>query len=203
MPLAPAKPGANVAGALQIMDGDISRPIGYPLLMPFRTTDLHDLEIAREVRIETHAPRGGDVHSTIVWVVVDGGEVFVRSVRGERGRWYREAMAHHNVTVDDDGRRLETVAIPAADPETIRRVDAAINRKYANDPGHSSMLTPEAQKATLRLEPRTPGEDALQAPAYLGSVEPFELHGHPIELGIMDSGAPIEADVYLQPRKPA
>lgn len=171
--------------------------------MPFRETDLHDLDIAREVRIETHAPRGDDVHSTIVWVVVDGGDVFVRSVRGERGRWYREAMARHDVTVDDQGRRLEVVAIPVADAESIRRVDAAINRKYANDPGHSSMLTPEAQRATLRLEPRTSGEEALQAPAYLGDDEPSEIHGHPIELGIMDSGAPVDADIFLQPRKPA
>ena len=171
--------------------------------MPFRQTDLHDLDIAREVRIETHAPQGEDVHSTIVWVVVDGGEVFVRSVRGERGRWYREAMARHDVTVDDEGRRLETVAIPVSDPESVGRVDAAINRKYANDPGHSSMLTPEAQQATLRLEPRTSGEEALQAPAYLGDDEPSEIRGHPIELGMMDSGAPVDADVYLQPRKPA
>ena len=171
--------------------------------MPFRPTDLHDLEIAREVRIETHAAQGDALHTTTVWVVVDGGEVFVRSVRGERGRWYQEALARHDVTVDDNGRRLEAVVIPVSDADSIRRVDAAINRKYANDPGHASMLTPEAQQATLRLEPRTPGEEALQAPAYLGDEAASELHGHPIELGILDSGATIDGDVYLQPHKPA
>jgi hypothetical protein len=29
-----------------------------------------------------------------IWVVVDGDPAYVRSVRGARGRWYREARAY-------------------------------------------------------------------------------------------------------------
>ena len=82
--------------------------------MRFRQIDLHDLHVAREVRIETHASTGV-IHSTIVWIVVDDGELFVRSVRGERGRWFQEALGHADVTVDDQGRRLEASAIPLTD----------------------------------------------------------------------------------------
>jgi hypothetical protein len=170
--------------------------------MRFRQIDLHDLDVAREVRIETQAATG-EIHSTIVWIVVDDGEVFVRSVRGEHGRWFREAMHDHDVTVDDSGRRLEARAVTATDASSIARVDAALARKYAADPGYDSMLTPEAQQATLRLEPRREGEIPLEAPAYLGDDEPSELHGHPVEAGLLDGGAPVDADVLLQPHKPA
>ena len=167
----------------------------------FRPTDLHDLDVAREVRIETTSPTG-DVHSTIIWIVVDGGEVFVRSVRAERGRWYREALADPIVRIDDAGRRLEVRAVPAGDPESIRRVNAAVERKYLGDDGYDSMLRPDALPCTLRLEPLVPNEPPLEAPAYLGADEPSQLDT-PVEFGLLDAGAPITEDVFLQPRKPA
>jgi hypothetical protein len=170
--------------------------------MRFRQTDLHDLEVAREVRIETQAA-SGVVHSTIVWVVVDDGEVFVRSVRGERGRWFQEALVDDLVTINDVGRRLEARAVQLTDAATIARIDAALARKYTGDPGYDSMIKPEAQQANLRLEPRTEGEIPLEAPAYLGDDEPSEIHGHPIEVGLLDGGAPVDQDVLLQPHKPA
>lgn len=169
--------------------------------MAFRQIDLHDLDIAREVRIETQDQQG-DVRSTIVWVVVDGEDVFVRSVRGERGRWWRDAMAHRDITIDDSGRRLEGNLIPVSDAASIARVDGAITRKYANDEGHDSMLTDEARQTTARVEARAPGEMALQAPAYLGSEEPSEL-GDPIDVSMLDGGAAISERVILQPRKGA
>jgi hypothetical protein len=170
--------------------------------MRFRQIDLHDLDVAREVRIETQAATG-EVHSTIVWIVVDDGELFVRSVRGERGRWFREALEDAEVTIDDQGRRLEARAVRLTDASTIARIDAALARKYVSDPGYDSMLKPEAQQANFRLEPRREGEIPLEAPAYLGDDEPSELHGHPVEVGLLDGGAPIDEDVLLQPHKPA
>ena len=55
--------------------------------MSFSGEDLSAIDAAEEVRIETQAP-GGDIHRTIIWIMVDDGEVFVRSVNGEDGRWY-------------------------------------------------------------------------------------------------------------------
>src|SRR4051812_7987561 len=100
--------------------------------MPFRPQDLHDLDVARDVRIETHGDHNR-VHSTTIWIVVDGAEVFVRSVRGKTGRWYQEALAHPEVTIDDRGRRLEMLAVPVSDEDSVRRVSAALNRKYTYD----------------------------------------------------------------------
>src|SRR6266508_2510555 len=47
-----------------------------------------------EVDIETRAGADLPAHRTTIWVVVDGDAAYVRSVRGTRGRWYREATAY-------------------------------------------------------------------------------------------------------------
>ena len=45
------------------------------------------LDEPKEVRIEPRREGDSPEHRTIIWVVVVEGEVFVRSVRGRRGRW--------------------------------------------------------------------------------------------------------------------
>jgi Uncharacterized protein conserved in bacteria (DUF2255) len=47
-----------------------------------------------EVDIETRAAPGAPAHRVTIWVVVDGDAAYVRSVRGARGCWYREATAY-------------------------------------------------------------------------------------------------------------
>ena len=127
--------------------------LGYAGPVSFSGEDLAAIDAAEEVRIETQAP-GGDAHRTIIWIMVDDGEVFVRSVDGERGRWYQEAKANPAVAIHLDGRRLPATAIPADDPDSIERVSAALNRKYAGHGGSlRSMLQPHNFATTLRLEP--------------------------------------------------
>ena len=126
--------------------------MGYAAAMSFSDADLAALDRAEEVRVETQAP-GGPVHRTIIWIVVDDGEVFIRSVRGTRGRWFREAQANPAIAVDVDGRRLSATAIPADDPASIERASEALRRKYAADPALRTMLVPETLPTTLRVEP--------------------------------------------------
>jgi hypothetical protein len=121
-------------------------------LMSFTSDDLERLNRAEEIDIETNAP-DGLVHRTTIWVVVDGDEAFVRSVRGAKGRWYREAMANPAVAVHVDGRRLAATAIPATDPDSIDRTTEALRRKYEKIPGFAPMIKPDVLDTTLRLEP--------------------------------------------------
>jgi hypothetical protein len=167
--------------------------------MPFRPQDLHDLDVAREIRIETKGDHG-HTNATVIWVVVDQNEVFVRSVKGEQGRWYREALANSAVTLDDDGRRLEAKAVPVRDADSIRRINAALQRKYEKDDGYDEMLVPDVLTANFRLEPLVPGEGALEAPAHLGADEPSEL-GPPVEVSLLDAGPAVDESVILQPHK--
>lgn len=119
--------------------------------MSFASDDLERIASAAEVDIETQAP-DGPVHRTTIWAVVDDGETFVRSYRGEAARWYREAIANPAVTLHVDGRSLPATAIPATDPDAIERASGAFLAKYAGDPAADEMAT-QYLDTTLRLEP--------------------------------------------------
>ena len=119
--------------------------------MPFTDADLELIDRTKEVRIET-AKAGGPIHRTIIWVVVDGGDVFVRSAYGPDARWYREATTNPDVSLLVGGRRFDARAVPASDDEIVR-MSAGLERKYAGDPATRQMNRPELLPLTLRLEP--------------------------------------------------
>ena len=72
--------------------------------MRFAESDLAAMAAAKEVDIETRSP-AGEAHRTIIWIVEREGTVYVRSYRGPRGRWFREAVADPEVAIHVDGRR--------------------------------------------------------------------------------------------------
>ena len=125
--------------------------MGYAARMRFSPEDLAVLGSTEEVEIETHSPDGA-LHRTIIWIAVDGTDVFVRSVRGRSGRWYREASARPAVAIHVGGRRLPAVAAPAHEPDAVRRASEALARKYADDPSMPSMLRDDVLDTTLRLD---------------------------------------------------
>jgi hypothetical protein len=120
--------------------------------MSFAEDDLARLEAAEEIEIETQAP-GSAARRTVIWVVVDDGEVFVRTYKGPKSRWYRDAQANSAVAIHVDGKRLAATAIPATDPDAIERTSAGFLGKYASDPAAKAMVGPDVLETTLRLEP--------------------------------------------------
>jgi hypothetical protein len=119
---------------------------------PFPQDVLELFEREQEVRIET-SRRDGTTKRRIIWIVVDEGEVFVRSVRGERGRWYRHLLERPVAAVHVAGRRTEVKAERADDAASIERCSRALEQKYAGDPSLRSMLVPAVLPTTLRLVP--------------------------------------------------
>jgi hypothetical protein len=108
---------------------------------------------ANEVEIGTRRTNG-DVVRTIIWVVVDGGKVYVRSVEGEKGWWYRRLRRDPLGELHVDGSAVPVRAVPVADANEIERVSAALRAKYARQAGSlARMLRPETLPTTLRLEP--------------------------------------------------
>jgi hypothetical protein len=136
-------------------DRPISPPhgsMGYAAAMSFADDDLARLAAATEIEIETQAP-GEAARRTVIWVVADGSDVFVRTYKGPNSRWYRDALANPAVAILVDGRRLAATAIPATDPDSIERTSAGYMRKYPDDSSTPAMLWPNVVDTTLRLEP--------------------------------------------------
>jgi len=126
--------------------------LGLPLaLVNVSFADLAALDAAEEVEIETVAADGA-IHRTIIWVVVDGQRVYVRSVRGEVARWYREAIARAEVALHLAGRRIAMRVEPAADEASVAACSAGLRRKYRADHSLRAMLMPDVLGTTLVLE---------------------------------------------------
>lgn len=116
------------------------------------TLDL--LDRAMEVDIETMRPDGMP-RLTTIWLVVDRGEVFVRSVRGERGYWYQSAReAPEEVSLHVGGRAIPVRVVSATDDDAIDRCSRALEQKYSADPAAPTMVQQGVLGTTLRLEPR-------------------------------------------------
>jgi hypothetical protein len=111
------------------------------------------LETVDEVDIETRSA-DGTVHRTTIWPVVDQGTVYVRSLRGAAGRWYREATANSDVVLHLEGEAIPVRATAAPGPESVEGANAGYRRKYADSPYLASMTRDEILDSTLRLEPR-------------------------------------------------
>ena len=85
--------------------------------------------------------------------MVDEGEVFARSVRGEKGKWYQRALENPEVALQAAGTEIPARAVPAPDTSSVERTSAALRRKYRKGSSLDSMLKPEILATTMRLEP--------------------------------------------------
>ena len=112
---------------------------------------LRALRDEKEVRIRT------DKHpdsAVVIWIVVADDEVFVRSFRGPKGRWYRDLAAGGPATVEWSGHRVPVQAVPANDAASIERVSREFLSKYRTSSYARAMVQPDTLPTTLRLEPR-------------------------------------------------
>ena len=119
--------------------------------MSFPKATIALLDRSKEVDIETRSPKGA-THSVPIWVVVDGDDVFIRTVRGKTSRWYRELLGS-GATLVADGTRIPVRATVATDPESIKRTSEGYRKKYRKGSSLDSMLLPEVLDTTVRLEP--------------------------------------------------
>ena len=90
----------------------------------------------------------------VIWVAVADCEVFVRSARGAKGRWYRDVAGGAGATLEFGGQTVPVRAVPAADSDSVERASREYLRKYRRSPYAQSVVRPEILSTTLRLEPR-------------------------------------------------
>jgi hypothetical protein len=117
-------------------------------------SDLRHTAEAEEITIGFQRPDGSS-GSTPVWIVRAGDDVFVRSMYGQRGGWYRRLRANPEGMLTDEAHTHLVRAQPVADESTRQEVTRAYESKYGTSPYVQPLLTEEAIGATLRLEPRS------------------------------------------------
>ena len=106
-----------------------------------------------EVEIETLRPDGSP-RRTIIWPLVDGKDVFVRSWKGDRGYWFQSATEPDaKVALIIDGQTVPVAVHDASDPESVARCSRQLELKYPNSDSLEGMLRPSILGTTLRLEP--------------------------------------------------
>lgn len=117
----------------------------------FDRDTLGALRDVAEVKIRTGKHPDSAV---VIWIVVSNDEVFIRSFRGPKGRWYRDLAAGGPATLEWDGHRLAVQAVPANDAASIERVSGSFLTKYRTSSYAQAMVQPDTLPTTLRLEPR-------------------------------------------------
>jgi hypothetical protein len=119
---------------------------------------LEKLGKAEEVQIAS-VRRDGTLRKPVtVWDVRHGDDLYVRSVRGRNGHWFRGTQERHEGRIRAGGVQQDVTFVDA-DHDIDDAVDAAYRAKYRRYAGNilNSVLTPDARATTIKLVPRSAG----------------------------------------------
>jgi hypothetical protein len=120
--------------------------------------ELTKIEAADELEIASFR-RDGTLRSLVtIWVVRLGDDLYVRSVNGRTGAWFRGTQVRHEGRIGAGGVEKDVTFVDA-DDGINDQIDDAYRSKYRRyAPGIvGSVLTPEARTATIKLVPRSIG----------------------------------------------
>ena len=119
------------------------------------TDQLDKIGRAEEVQIASVRQNGTLRKPVTVWVVRHGGDLYIRSVRGRSGDWFRGAQERHEGRISASGVEKD-VTFEDANHDLDDEIDAAYRSKYNRYAGRilNSCLTPEARSTTLKVVPR-------------------------------------------------
>jgi hypothetical protein len=111
---------------------------------------------AEELQIASLRRDGTLRKPVTVWVVPYGDSLYVRSVKGRDGTWFRGSQETHEGRIRAGGLQKD-VSFVDADRDIDDEIDAAYRAKYRRYAGPilNSVLTPEAGSTTTKLVPRS------------------------------------------------
>jgi hypothetical protein len=122
----------------------------------WKSDELTKIGAAEEVQIAPLRRDGTLGKPVTVWIVRHGDELYVRSVRGRSGQWFRGIQERHEGHIRA-GRVQQVVTFVDADHKLDEEVDAAYRAKYRRYAGSilNSVLTSQARSTTTKLVPRS------------------------------------------------
>jgi hypothetical protein len=117
-------------------------------------TELGAIGAAGEIEISSLREDGSLTKPVTIWAVRVGEELYVRSVRGDAGGWYRAAERRHEGRIEADATARD-VAYEDAAHHLDEEIDAAYKEKYGYPSSSVDSITTDAAKATTtRIVPR-------------------------------------------------
>ncbi len=121
----------------------------------WKSAELAKIGAAEEVQVAAIGRDGKLEKPTTIWAVRHGDDLFVRSVRGRDGHWFRSTQEGHVGWIRGGGVQQD-VSFVDAGHDVDDEIDAAYRAKYRRYAGSilNSVLTPQARSATLKLVPR-------------------------------------------------
>jgi hypothetical protein len=117
-------------------------------------TELEQIAAAREIEVSSLREDGALTKPVTIWVVRVDGELYVRSVRGDAGDWYRAAEQRHEGRIEAGDAAVD-VTFEDAPHHLDEEIDAAYKEKYGypSDPV-DSITSDDARATTTRVVPR-------------------------------------------------
>lgn len=113
--------------------------------------ELNDLARLGEVRVSGRRGDGSSRTPVIVWHVVVDGVLYVRSVKGPDGQWYRGVARHFEGFVGANGRTRPVHF--TRDQTRDAAIDAAYTAKYGDGSATRAITSALATSTTLRVDP--------------------------------------------------
>ncbi|TWH08983.1 hypothetical protein L618_006000000060 [Rhodococcus rhodochrous J45] len=115
-------------------------------------TDLTAIDRDGELHVAAYRLDGTLRTSRIVWHVVVDDALYIRSVRGIEGAWYRGVQRTGAGVIDAVGVHAEVEF--THDDTRDDAIDAAYRDKYGTGPAVRAITSAQARATTLRVEPR-------------------------------------------------
>ena len=119
--------------------------------------ELNKIGTAEELQIASLRRDGTLRNPVTIWVVRVGDDLYVRSVKGRTGPWFRGTQSRHEGHIRAGGVEKDVSFMENSDPDINEQIDAAYRTKYRRYAASiiNSVLTNEARAATMKLVPRS------------------------------------------------
>ena len=118
--------------------------------------ELTKIEGADELRLASLRSDGTLRKPVTMWVVRDGNDLYVRSMHGPDGAWYRGTQTRSAGHIRAGGVDKDVRFVVDTDPTLNDRIDAAYRSKYRRygDNIIGSVVNPAARESTIRVVPQ-------------------------------------------------
>jgi hypothetical protein len=124
------------------------------MMAAWTNDDLATIGAAEELKIASLRRDGTLRNPVTIWVVRHGDDVYIRSVNGRSGSWFRGVQERHEAHIQADGVEKDVSLVETDDVNDA--VDAAYRSKYHHYAASivNTVISPQARTATLKLVPR-------------------------------------------------